>query len=86
MLASSTHDEKPSRFDVAAAGTLIVLGIGLRLWMRTPTDFWEDEFIAATHAMRPFWQVLIDTVRNDVHPPLYFLQLHAWSLVSQSDL
>lgn len=86
MPANSTHGEKPSRFDVAAAGTLIVLGIGLRLWMRTPTDFWEDEFIAATHAMQPFGRLLINIVRNDVHPPLYFLQLHVWSLLGQSDV
>ena len=80
----STQDE--GRFDLIAAGVLIALGLGLRLWLRTPTDFWEDEIIAATHAMQPFWQVLVDTLRNDIHPPLYFLQLHAWSLVSQSDL
>jgi len=69
-----------------AAVTLIVLGIAIRLWMRTPTDFWEDEIIASTHAMQPFWQLLINTVRNDVHPPLYFLQLHFWGLINQSDL
>ncbi len=68
------------------AWLLIFLGVAVRLWIRTPTDFWEDEIIAATHAMQPSWQVLVDTLRNDVHPPLYFLQLHAWSLVSQSDL
>lgn len=81
-----THGDKPSRLDLVAAGTLIALGIGLRLWLRTPTDFWEDEFIAATHAMQPFGRLLVNIVRNDVHPPLYFLQLHAWSLLGQSDI
>jgi mannosyltransferase len=78
--------EKASRLETVAALTLILLGIGLRLWVRTPTDFWEDEFIAATHAMQPFGRLLVNIVRNDVHPPLYFLQLHLWALVDQSDL
>lgn len=82
----STHGEKPSRLDFAVAGAPIALGIGLRLWLRTPTDFWEDEFIAATHAMQPFGRLLVNIVRNDVHPPLYFLQLHVWSLLGQSDV
>lgn len=85
MLDLSVRDDSRIRYE-SLAWLLIFLGVAVRLWIRTPTDFWEDEFIAATHAMRPFWQVLIDTVRNDVHPPLYFLQLHAWSLLGQSDL
>ena len=48
MRTDSTQDE--GRFDLVAAGGLIALGLGLRLWLRTPTDFWEDEIIAATHA------------------------------------
>ena len=51
-----------------------------------PTNFWEDEIIAATHAMLPFWQVIISSIRYDVHPPLYFLQLHLWALVSHADI
>ncbi|MEO8301333.1 MAG: hypothetical protein ABI608_06050, partial [Rhizomicrobium sp.] len=83
MRPNSTHSAK--LIEIFAAGTLIVLGIGLRIWIRTPTDFWEDEIIAATHAMQPFWRLLINIVRNDVHPPLYFLQLHVWSLLSETD-
>lgn len=82
----TANGEKPSRLDLFAAGILIALGVGLRFWLRTPTDFWEDEFIAATHAMQPFGRLLVNIVRNDVHPPLYFLQLHAWSLLGQSDI
>ena len=39
----------------AAALALIALGVALRLWIRYPTDFWEDEIIASTHAVQPFW-------------------------------
>lgn len=86
MQAHQPPGEKASRFETVAALTLIALGIGLRLWLRTPTDFWEDEVIAATHAMQPLGRFFVDIVRNDIHPPLYFLQLNLWALLGQSDL
>lgn len=49
-------------------------------------DLWEDEIIAATHAMQPLWQLPIEVARHDVHPFLYFLQLHVWSLFGTSDV
>ena len=74
-----------SRFEYTMGLLLILTGLLLRVWIRAPGDFWEDETIAATHAVQPFFEVIIDTVRNDVHPPLYFLQLHFWSLLGRSD-
>jgi mannosyltransferase len=65
---------------------LITIGIAIKLWLRLPVDFWEDEIIAATHANQPLRDVIIDTIRNDVHPPLYFVQLHFWQLLGQSDI
>lgn len=85
MQIDSTKDDSPIRYQ-GLAWLLILLGVAIRLWMRLPTDFWEDEFIAATHAMQPFGRLLVNIVRNDVHPPLYFLQLHLWALLGQSDV
>ena len=81
-VAAAGHASQRERF---IALVLIVLGVTLRVWVRTPIDFWEDEIIAATHAVQPFWQVIIDSLRNDTHPPLYFLQLHVWALFGHSD-
>lgn len=64
---------------------LIAVGIGLRLWIKLPTDLWEDEIIATTHAVQPLGAVVVDTFRHDIHPPLYFIQLHLWSLFGNSD-
>ncbi len=78
-----THISKTERI---LALSLIALGIALRLWIRLPTDLWEDEIIAATHSAQPFWQVILNSIRNDVHPPLYFLQLHIWGWLGRSDI
>jgi mannosyltransferase len=74
------------KLELSIALSVIALGIALRLWMHYPIDFWEDEIIASTHAVQPFWQVIISCLRFDVHPPLYFLQLHLWGLISRSDI
>lgn len=63
----------------------ISLGIILRIFIRTSTSLWEDEIIAVTHATQPLLGVIVDLLANDMHPPLYFLELHFWSLINHSD-
>ena len=72
-------------FELFAALAIIAIGLALKFWLKLPVDLWEDEIISATHANQPIFNVIIDTVRNDVHPPLYFLQLHFWSILGRSD-
>jgi mannosyltransferase len=48
------------------------------LWWYTRTSFWEDEIIAITHGNQPLPLFFIEMLRNDIHPPLYFLQLKLW--------
>src|SRR5262249_50288338 len=48
-------------------------------------NLWEDEIIATTHAVQPLGRLFVNVARNDIHPPLYFLQLHIWGLVSHAD-
>jgi hypothetical protein len=49
------------------------------IWWWNRSSLWEDEVIALTHANQPFPLFFIEVLRNDVHPPLYFLQLKAWA-------
>ena len=63
----------------------IMIGIGLRLNELFRINLWEDEIIAVTHAVQPFWELLVNVVRHDIHPPLYFIQLYIWAFVSTSD-
>jgi hypothetical protein len=49
-------------------------------------NLWEDEIIAVTHAVQPLDRLLVNVVRNDIHPPVYFLQLHLWGTISRADI
>jgi mannosyltransferase len=64
----------------------ICVGTAIRLIVTLNQGFWEDEIIAVTHAVQPLPHFFVNIARNDVHPPLYFLQLHFWALVSHADL
>ena len=63
-----------------------VIAVAFRVNPELYRDLWEDEIIAATHAMQPFWLLPIEVERHDVHPFLYFLQLHVWRLFDTSDV
>lgn len=57
----------------------LALGFGavLRFWL-SRGSLWEDEIIAITHANEPLPRFFVETLRNDIHPPLFFLQLDGW--------
>lgn len=60
-------------------GVAIVVGIAAALhFCLMRGSLWEDELIAITHANQPLPLFFIEVLRNDIHPPLYFLQLAAW--------
>jgi len=64
---------------------VIALGFGLRLFHLDAQSFWYDEAMSAGIARGTVTQIL----RNDFyspHPPLYFLALHYWLSIDQSDL
>jgi hypothetical protein len=65
--------------------TAICAGVVMRLAVRVHQGFWEDEIIAVTNAVQPLPQFFIEVVRDSMHPPPYFLQLHFWSWVSTTD-
>jgi mannosyltransferase len=48
------------------------------LWWHGRESLWEDEIIAITHGNQPLPLFFVETLRNDIHPPLYFLQLKLW--------
>jgi len=64
---------------------MLALTLALRLNAGLARDLWEDEVIAAGHAEQPFWRLPIAVMRSDVHPFLYFLQLHVWELFGDGD-
>lgn len=76
---------RPLNLAMAGLLAVILLGLTLRASVNLQEGLWEDEIIATTHAVQPFWTLLVEVVRNDVHPHVYFAQLHFWSLLGNSD-
>ena len=71
-------DELPSHATLLAAAALGALGVALRLGTMSP--LWLDEALSANIASLPVGEVL-DALRRDGHPPLYYLLLHGWTAV-----
>jgi hypothetical protein len=65
---------------VAFAGTLLAALI-LRLEQLGRDSFWYDETVSVYLASLPLGELIAHTAR-DIHPPLYYVLLHFWSVVA----
>ncbi|MGD9863385.1 MAG: glycosyltransferase family 39 protein, partial [Pseudodonghicola sp.] len=64
----------------------IVFGVLLRLWnIHNDPALWLDEVFSAQVAESPLRDLLLAIPRFDTHPPLYYVQLHFWSLLGDGD-
>lgn len=65
---------------------VLFFGIAARFWNQfSESRLWLDELFSVAVAESPPLDVVLATLRFDTHPPLYYLQLHLWSLFNQSD-
>ncbi len=69
-----------------SAHRLSVLGILLLCWALLlarldERSLWVDEFLT-TQIIQGAWQDVLAHSAADIHPPLYFLALHAWAMVA----
>jgi mannosyltransferase len=60
---------------VVAGGIALVAAVVLRFW--TTSDLWLDEALSVNISRLPLDQIS-DALRQDGHPPLYYLLLHGW--------
>jgi mannosyltransferase len=58
-----------------AVAAIVVVGVALRFF--TTSRLWLDEALSANIAALPVGD-LLDALRHDGHPPLYYLLLHGW--------
>jgi len=63
------------------AGAILLRCVGV-----TSQWFWLDELLAANWAVHGPWVALVNILRFDLHPPLYYLQLSLWALASHDDV
>lgn len=79
---STTAASRQTWIDLAL---VLILAAVLRVWNLDDQPLWMDEIIAVTHAMQRPIDVMLSCLRFDMHPPLYFMQLAAWSAISTDD-
>jgi len=63
---------------------IVALGFGLRLYRLDAQSFWYDEAYSASVANGTPVQIFFNHF-SDVHPPLYYLVLHLWQMIDDSD-
>jgi mannosyltransferase len=78
-MAARTGDApaRPGRRGLAVAVLAAVTVAGIALRVRSRSDLWLDEALSVDIA-RLRLHDMVDALRRDGHPPLYYLLLHAW--------
>ncbi len=71
---------------VTAVTLLLALGLAVRLAGIGGEGLWLDEIYGATYTNLSLLQTVVASMRFDVHPPLYYLQLTAWSALGHGDI
>jgi hypothetical protein len=61
---------------------LLVLAAGLRLWKLDTLSLWVDEGFTYFVAYKPLAELVTFAAREEPHPPLYYIFMHLWILVS----
>jgi len=65
---------------------VVMFGLVLRIARLFTARLWTDEVFSAAISKEPVLQIISLTLRHDSHPPLYYIQLHFWQLISDSDI
>jgi len=60
---------------------ILLLGTALRFYHLDAQSFWNDEGNSARLAERPI-RLILEGAAGDIHPPGYYLLLHAWRSVT----
>ena len=59
----------------------VLIGVGIRVWLIMTNPVWSDEMYSIW-AVDHSWQAILSGSVDVVHPPLYYLFLKAWMLLS----
>jgi mannosyltransferase len=70
---------------IGMALLILVLGVVLRILPLGREGLWYDEIFAASYTNLSVIQTAIAVLRFEIHPPLYYMQLTAWSSFGHSD-
>jgi mannosyltransferase len=65
---------------------ILLVALALRLHTIESESLWLDEVYSATFAVQNLFDLIVATWRFDTHPPLYYVQLHFWAMVSTNTI
>lgn len=84
MTSAHTHTtgQNQIRKQILPLLAICVGMIALIHYFSLRNSLWEDELIALTHTFQPLPTFLVEILRNDIHPFVYFLVLKGWMLLS----
>ncbi len=74
-MSARVSPQRPIAIGAVGLAAVLAAGIVLRFWTRSP--LWLDEALTVEIARLPV-SSLLDALRHDGHPPLYYLLLHGW--------
>lgn len=74
----------PDRKYSFVAFVLILIAFGTRIAYLSAPSLWLDEAISANIARSPLTSC-IQFAKGDLHPPLYYLLIHLWSLIGHDE-
>ena len=73
--------------DYPALTAILLLAMALRWWSPAlMSDLWYDEIFSLAVAQQPFGQMMHLLTGAESNPPLYFVMLHFWLKLGDSDL
>ncbi len=64
---------------------LMIFGLCLRLVAIGRQGLFKDEIFSASYTNLSLFETVVASLRYDVHPPTYYLQLNLWSAFGHSD-
>lgn len=70
-------DARPRGWAFVLVGAVVAVLAGLALRAASSSDLWLDEALSVHIAALPLGD-LVDALRRDGHPPLYYVLLHGW--------
>ena len=74
-----------TKYNIVILATLFAFAILIRCNALGVDGFGMDEVFGASYANLNLLEIVVAVLRFDIHPPLYYLQLGAWSSFSHSD-
>ncbi|AXV17697.1 hypothetical protein CYG48_17910 (plasmid) [Neorhizobium sp. SOG26] len=84
--ATSLEDGASQHLALIILVGLLLAGAILRIAnLLLEASLWEDEIFSVALAESPLADLFLTGLRFDTHPPLYYVQLHFWGAIANSD-